>query len=456
MNRIAESYQELRKAINRGPDGPVFRPFWWLVVPLFILAAVTLFVRLTNFDLGAQKAIYIAGGNSWDFGERRLWQFLYHQGTIPAGVACLLALAGYILGLFKEKWKKWRQCFLFVILLGVLGPGVITNLVLKEHWGRPRPNEIVGLGGQKAFEPVLTMDKSSGGKSFPCGHATMGYFFMGGFFLFYRYRKDWAWFFLLFGLCLGFFMGIARMCQGGHFFSDSIWAGGIVYFTAMGLYFALGLHRGIIQQGPVKPVALWVKVLVPVLGLALIGGLLLATPYREVRDYRLIEDFSKERPLDIFLILKRGTVTITPGDEFKVEGEAWGHGVPTSKVAVHFVEMDTPPYSQVWYKERMSGRFTEVDQNLRITLPWDRIEKLRIDASDCEVSMALPEDLESSKMIQIYDGSGDIEVRSVPAGLGWNDADDRKRFGKPSDAVGSGKPVIDVLDKFSGNLILQR
>ena len=161
-----------------------------------------------------------------NLGTRSVWWFLYKFGTIPAGIVVSLALIGFVLGLFRDRWKRWRQCFLFIVLLGVIGPGVVSNLILKEYWGRPRPREVEGLGGKKVFEPVLTMDKSSSGKSFPCGHATMGYFFMGGFFLLRRYRRDWAWFFLILGACLGFFMGVGRMCQGGHFFSGRDLVGG--------------------------------------------------------------------------------------------------------------------------------------------------------------------------------------------------------------------------------------
>ena len=47
----------------------MFRPVRWALIPLFILIFVTVIVRLGNFDFAAQKAIYVAGGDSWEFGN---------------------------------------------------------------------------------------------------------------------------------------------------------------------------------------------------------------------------------------------------------------------------------------------------------------------------------------------------------------------------------------------------
>ncbi len=450
------SWGGVKAAVEAGPRGPVFRPFRWVALPLLILAVLTVISRLGDFDLEIERAIYLAGGNSWDFGNRSLWWFLYEFGTIPAAICCILALFGFIRGLIKEEWKAWRQCFLFVILLGMIGPGVVSNLVLKEYWGRPRPREVETLGGRFAFEPILTMDKASTGKSFPCGHATMGYFFMGGFFLFRRYRRDWAWFFLILGLVLGFFMGIARMCMGGHFFSDVIWAGAIMYFVALVLYYDLGLHRGLIRDPSTQKTPQWMKWAVPLAGAGLLIGLLLATPYRNIRDYILLSEHAKTNPLEVNLILKRGSVSVNPGDDFSAKGEAWGHGVPTSKIGVHYVEIDMGKSTMVVYKERMSGYFTEVDQNLTIMIPWNRVNSLIIEADDCEVKLAVPDQMPTGKKITLAGGNGTLNLQSISPGFGWNDEDDRLRFGQPSDGVGLGNPIIDVQNSFQGKLVIGR
>jgi membrane-associated PAP2 superfamily phosphatase len=38
-------------------------------------------------------------------------------------------------------------------------------------------------------------------------------------------------------------IGLGRMAQGGHFATDVIWAGGIVYLSGITLYYLLGLYK---------------------------------------------------------------------------------------------------------------------------------------------------------------------------------------------------------------------
>ena len=447
---IVDWWEKLRKDIEAGPKGPVLKPFRWVLLPLAVLAIVTIFCRLTQFDYEAQKAIYLAGGESWDFGNRFLWRFFYELGTFPGAIVCGAAIVGFVLSLFSEEWKRWRQCFLFVILLGAIGPGVVSNLILKEHWGRPRPREVTGLGGRQAFEPILTYDKSSVGKSFPCGHSTMGYFFVGGFFLLHRYRKRLAFFFLSFGLCLGFFMGLGRMCQGGHFFSDVIWAGAIMYFLSLLLYYDLQLHRGVVRDlVSVKSTPLWTKILVPIVGLAFLVGVMLATPYRQTRLLHLSTEESFGKPLHLNLTLRAGSVSIVAGEVFSIEGEAWGHGVPTSKVAVQFTKSDRGSHTAVNYHERISGRFTEIEQDLLITVPWKNLYQMRIDASDSTVDLILPpESPLQRRLISIGKGNAQINIRT--------DGADVFLKAEPGKTRPDGGFEVKVQRAFRGKLTLPR
>jgi membrane-associated PAP2 superfamily phosphatase len=45
------------------------------------------------------------------------------------------------------------------------------------------------------------------------------------------------------GLFYGALMGLTRMIQGGHFLTDVIWAGCLVYLTGLFLYYLFGLDR---------------------------------------------------------------------------------------------------------------------------------------------------------------------------------------------------------------------
>jgi membrane-associated PAP2 superfamily phosphatase len=43
------------------------------------------------------------------------------------------------------------RAVLFLVATSALAPGLMANVVLKEHWSRPRPIDVVQLGGTKKF-----------------------------------------------------------------------------------------------------------------------------------------------------------------------------------------------------------------------------------------------------------------------------------------------------------------
>lgn len=398
------------------PSGPRIRPYLDGILPLLLAATLTVLVRLTGFDLEAARWIHRVGGGSWALGDHPFWKILYQGGTVPAAVTVFAALGLYVVSGWWHALVRWRRVFWFVILSGLIGPGVITNAVLKESWGRPRPREVVEFGGRSQFEPVFAYDPSSEGLSFPCGHATMGFFFLAGSFLFRRHRRGLADGFLFGGLVAGGLMGIARMAQGGHFFSDVVWAAVVCWYTPMGLYFALGLDRGLVRDGTAsRHLSLRVRVAVGAIGLLMLGGVLLGTPHHERHHYEVMGDFAKAGPLRVRLVLTTGSVEIVPGEVFRIHGEATGHGLPTSKISRNFVERKQEKDSYLVYSERISGWFSEVSANLRVELPWSRIRVLELETGDAAVLVRLAP-TESRPSMKLMAGTGAVGVD--PAGQG--------------------------------------
>jgi membrane-associated PAP2 superfamily phosphatase len=130
------------------------------------------------------------------------------------------------------------------------GPGLLINSILKPHCHRPRPNQIAQFGGTHQFVSVLTLGTPADGKafkSFPSGHASMGFLLMAPAFVVRQHSPKGARLFLLLGLTAGVVLGLTRIAQGRHFPSDVLWSGGLVYFTAVGLYYAMGLHRPVMS-----------------------------------------------------------------------------------------------------------------------------------------------------------------------------------------------------------------
>ncbi len=409
LSGIKERFNRFLQDLEEPPTGPRFRFVAWVLVPLLVLIALTAFGRFTGFDLGTAKAIYLAGGNSWAFGEIGFWQFFYHYGTLPATVVIVLAAVGYALSWSMERFRRWRRVFLFVVLSFALSSGVITNLVLKEYWGRPRPRQLLVTGGHQQFEDVLTFDPLSKGKSFPCGHATAGFFFVGGFFLLRHRRRDLALGVLIFGLIFGGLIGLARMVQGGHFFTDVVWSCAICWFSAMGVFYALKLDRHLTGHVSKKPMPIWLKIVSALVAIGLVVGILLGAPYREKRDLFIVDDFAKSGPLTVHLTFAVGEIQIRPGEKLHITGKAWGHGVPTSDIGEYFVVEKRVKDSLVVYYEEVNGRFTELEAEVIADIPWPRLKMLTVSPGDADVHLTVPE-FEGTKVLQIGKGSSNLQL----------------------------------------------
>jgi membrane-associated PAP2 superfamily phosphatase len=183
---------------------------------------------------------------------------LYRYGPMPALV---LGIGGAVLGAAGYFWstlRPWREMGLFLGILLALGPGLTINGILKPQWSRPRPHQIKDFGGDHEYVSVWHFGPRDASKSFPCGHASMGFFFMGPAFLLYRRRPGWAFSFLLLGLVGGGILGVARVVQGQHFPSDVLWSGGLVYLSGAILsyvfYWLSGMPSS--QSGAGRPVIL--------------------------------------------------------------------------------------------------------------------------------------------------------------------------------------------------------
>jgi lipid A 4'-phosphatase len=68
--------------------------------------------------------------------------------AVPAGLALALKLIRPRLPLLIP-----ARAILLMLLTLALVPGVLANLVLKEHWGRPRPIDVAQFGGEEHFRP---------------------------------------------------------------------------------------------------------------------------------------------------------------------------------------------------------------------------------------------------------------------------------------------------------------
>ena len=203
--------------------------FLFVVGLLFVLTIVFYF---SDLDL-AISSLFFDG--KWFLAERQPWLFLYDYGNIPSismGVASLIYL---IISIFKNNIREFRRAAIFILLTLILGPGLMVNSVFKKHWGRQRPRQVEQFQADGTFTKVW-VKTSSGGSSFPSGHAAIGFFVLTPFFVFVKRYKKLAYTLFWLGFAYGLFMGVGRVVQGAHFTSDVLWSFGMVFLCNQLLY----------------------------------------------------------------------------------------------------------------------------------------------------------------------------------------------------------------------------
>jgi lipid A 4'-phosphatase len=233
--------KSIQKADSRPRPGPPVAPARGgppIYVPVALLLVVTALIRAFNLDLWFGHEAYDPRAG-WTLDTNGFVQLLYRYGTWPAITVACIAGVVWVASVFHDRLSTHRQLAMFVALSMALGPGLVVNGIFKEYYGRPRPVQVTEFGGERQFAPVWEPHFGEDGKSFPSGHASMGFFWLT-FAVFYAERnRRLAVAFALLALVHGACMGFARIVQGGHWFSDVIWAAGMDYLTAWFLYRAL-------------------------------------------------------------------------------------------------------------------------------------------------------------------------------------------------------------------------
>jgi lipid A 4'-phosphatase len=210
----------MKKAENMKND-----VIWWLAVAIYF----TPLFWLTDLDIMV-SSIFIEDGE-W-IGENNLFAIFFYE-SIP--ILMRVSLVGSIAAIcwfWFKKQSRYRNYATYLLLVLLIGPGLIANLILKDNWGRPRPEQTLELTGDKHYVPPLMFNGETSGKakSFPSGHASAAFAMFAFWFMAAPGRRNKKIFWGV--MTYGALVGLSRMAQGGHYLSDVIWAGLIVYATA--------------------------------------------------------------------------------------------------------------------------------------------------------------------------------------------------------------------------------
>lgn len=135
-----------------------------------------------------------------------------------------------LISFFVVSQRRLLRPSLFLLLCFALGPGLLVNAGLKNHWGRPRPIHIVQFGGDAIFQkPWLISHQCQQNCSFVAGDPA-GMFTYFAFLVFLR-RKKWRYSVAAGLTALWLLMGVIRIAQGGHFLSDVLIGATLIYMV---------------------------------------------------------------------------------------------------------------------------------------------------------------------------------------------------------------------------------
>ncbi|HUC69896.1 MAG TPA: phosphatase PAP2 family protein, partial [Stellaceae bacterium] len=142
-----------------------------------VAAALALFLLLPQLDLWVSGLFY-QPQHGFVLRDWAPVTFVYRAiPWITRGIVLVVAGAAAWLFLMERPfWRLDRKALLFVALSTAIGPGLIANTVLKDHWGRARPTQVEAFGGALHFTPApLPGAECLRNCSFVSGHAALGF-----------------------------------------------------------------------------------------------------------------------------------------------------------------------------------------------------------------------------------------------------------------------------------------
>lgn len=145
-------------------------------------------------------------------------------------VLCFTLITGL---LFKRRFIPISHfTCMFLLLCFSLGPALLVNDLLKNHWGRARPYQVQEFGGDKQFTPAWEISNQCPKNcSFTSGETANVFCYLALIFVVRRKK-------LIGGIVLAVaaLISFERIAQGDHFFSDTILSGLLDYLLIWLIY----------------------------------------------------------------------------------------------------------------------------------------------------------------------------------------------------------------------------
>ena len=195
---------------------------------LLIISISIIFFIFPTIDITVSGVFYKGGGsffaNSFDWNV-----YLLRKIILPfiASVIVLVPVIGIPYCLFTKKnfLTLTLNNLSYLFLSSLLSLGIVVNVILKNLWGRVRPNDTIIFGGDQPFSiPWLKVSYCDHNCSFVSGDVSAYTLLLALILVFSKPQ------FNKFAYLLIILIGITRIMEGGHFFSDVIMSFMITHF----------------------------------------------------------------------------------------------------------------------------------------------------------------------------------------------------------------------------------
>lgn len=191
-------------------------------------AVAILFTVFPQWDMAisglfwdASRRGFALAGQPWAKTARSLANYIPWAIAAPAFAAIVLKL--------MFPWGKMFMPARAAVLLALtmaLGPGLLVNGILKEHWGRPRPVHVDTFGGRDNFRSWYQTDGTCPGNcSFVSGEGALGFWLTAPASLVPGPLGAVA---MVAAVTFASVAGGLRIAFGGHFFTDVVFSGVLV------------------------------------------------------------------------------------------------------------------------------------------------------------------------------------------------------------------------------------
>jgi membrane-associated PAP2 superfamily phosphatase len=175
-------------------------------------------LAISAFFYDPHAGLFKVNAQPWVNHARDAARYLIALLVAPA----FLSVAGKIL-LPRRRMPVGGRAALLLIAALALGPGLLTNAILKDNWPRSRPIDVTELGGADRFVPWWDpRGECPANCSFVAGEASGAFWTLAPAAL---APPQWRAAAYAGALTFGAAVSALRVAGGGHFFTDVVFAG---------------------------------------------------------------------------------------------------------------------------------------------------------------------------------------------------------------------------------------